>query len=277
MTFVAIKDALAVIPPLSFVGWRFLIAAGVLLALSRPKGGDVWRDGLIAGGLLFVGYAAQTVGLEETSASNSGLITGLYVVFTPVLAAAFSRMAPAPSTILGAAVSVVGLALLTVTDTFSLGRGDAWTLVCAVAFAGHIVALARFAPRHRGRIVAFTAVQLLVTAGSALALSVLIEDAGWPARSAWATLAFTALAVTCGAFLIQVWAQTVVGPSRTAIVLALEPVFAVATAAIVLGERLTTRGWIGAALIIAGVYTVLVFAPPEEADIQAAEALSEAH
>lgn len=275
MTFVAVKDALDVIPPLSFVGWRFLIGAVVLLALSFPKGRPVWRDGTIAGGILFIGYAAQTVGLEQTTATNSGLITGLYVVFTPLLAAAFARLRPAASTVFGASLSVLGLGMLTISDTFTLSTGDLWTLACAVAFALHIVALARMAPRHD--VIAFTAVQLLVTAVAALVLSAVFEGAGWPPRSVWLTLALTALVVTCGAFLVQVWAQTIIGPSRTAIVLALEPLFAVATAAVILGERLTARGWAGAVFMMVGTYVVLVFAPPEDVDIRTAEALSEAH
>ena len=83
MTFVFIKDVLDVIPPLAFVGWRFLIGAVVLLALGRPVGRSIWRDGTIARAILFIGFATQTIGLELTSASNSGLITDLYVVFTP--------------------------------------------------------------------------------------------------------------------------------------------------------------------------------------------------
>ena len=275
MTFVAVKDALDAIPPLSFVGWRFLIGAVVLLALSFPKGRRVWRDGTIAGGILFIGYAAQTVGLEQTTATNSGLITGLYVVFTPLLAAAFARLRPAASTVFGASLSVLGLGMLTISDTFTLSTGDLWTLACAVAFALHIVALARMAPRHD--VIAFTAVQLLVTAVAALVLSAVFEGAGWPPRSVWLTLALTALVVTCGAFLVQVWAQTIIGPSRTAIVLALEPLFAVATAAVILSERLTARGWAGAVFMMVGTYVVLVFAPPEDVDIRTAEALSEAH
>lgn len=275
MTFVAVKDALSAIPPLSFVGWRFLIGAVVLLAISFPRGRGVWMDGMIAGAILFVGYAAQTIGLEQTTATNSGLITGLYVVFTPVLAAVLARSRLATSSVLGAALSVMGLAFLTVTDSFALSSGDLWTLLCAVAFALHIVTLARMAPRHN--VIAFTAVQLSVTAVAALGLSAVFESPGWPPQSVWLTLAATALVVTCGAFLVQVWAQTIVGPSRTAIVLALEPLFAVITAAVVLGERLTTKGWIGAALMVGGTYVVLVFAPPEDVDIRTAEALSEAH
>ena len=275
VTFVAVKDALALVPPLSFVGWRFLIGASVLLLVGRPRGRSVWMDGTLAGVALFVGYATQTIGLDATSASNSGLITGLYVVFTPVLAAVFRKRAPSVSTVAGAAISVVGLAFLTLSDGLTLSPGDMWTLACAVAFAIHIVMLASLAPRHE--VAGFTAVQLIVTAILALGFSAMIESAGFPPTGAWLTLLGTGIVVTCGAFLIQVWSQTVIGPSRTAIILALEPVFAVATAAVVLGERLTARGWIGAALIMAGIYIVLVWAPPEDTDIRTAEALSEAH
>lgn len=274
-TFVAVKDVLSLMPPLSFVGWRFLIGAAVLLLVGRPRGRAVWVDGGLAGIVLFAGFATQTIGLDTTSASNSGLITGLYVVFTPVLAAFFRRSRPALSTVFGASISVVGLALLTLTDGLTISSGDFWTLLCAIAFAVHIVLLASLAPRHD--VPAFTAVQLLVTAVLSLGSSALIESAGLPPAGAWLTLVLTGVVVTCGAFLIQVWTQTVIGPSRTAIMLALEPVFAVATAAAVLGERLTIRGWAGAALIMGGIYVVLVWAPPEDTDIRTAEALSEAH
>jgi drug/metabolite transporter (DMT)-like permease len=274
-TFVVVKDALDVLSPLAFVGWRFAIGAMVLLVIGRPAGRAVWRDGSIAGIVLFAGYATQTIGLGLTSATNSGLITGLYVVFTPLIAALARRTSPAAATIAGAALSVAGLGALTITNTLTFEAGDVWTLACAVAFAVHIVLLAHLAPRHE--VLGFTAVQLSVVAVAGLVLSGIIEDAPLPPESVWPTLLATGLIVTGGAFLIQVWAQTVVGPSRTAIVLALEPLFAVVTAALILRERLGVRGWIGAALIMVGTYVVLVFAPPEDADIRTAEAISEAH
>lgn len=275
MTFVAVKDALEWLPPLAFVGWRFLVGAIVLLAWKFPRGRSIWIDGGIAGALLFCGYAAQTIGLASTSATNSGLVTGLYVVFTPLVAALVRRLRPSAPTIAGASVSVAGLWLLTAPGGLSFSAGDLWTLLCAIAFAAHIVALASMAPRHR--VVPFTAVQLLVTAVLGLGLSGLLEHPPWPPSEVWPTLLATALIVTCGAFLIQVWAQSIVGPSRTAIVLALEPLFAVITAWVVLAERLTLHGSVGAVLMLAGTYIVLVFAAPEDADIRTAEALSEAH
>jgi drug/metabolite transporter (DMT)-like permease len=275
-TFVFVKDALAVIPPLAFVGWRFLIGAIVLLVIGRPSGKLVWRDGAIAGVILFAGFATQTIGLELTSATNSGLITGLYVVFTPLIAAIAIRTSPAMATVAGASMSIIGLGALTLTNSLTLEAGDLWTLVCAVAFALHIVLLAYLAPRHE--VVPFTAVQLVVVAVAGLVMSGVLEGGlSFPPSAVWPTLIATGLAVTAGAFLIQVWSQTIIGPSRTAIILAIEPLFAVATAAIVLSERLTARGWVGAALMIGGTYVVLVFAPPEDADIRTAEAISEAH
>lgn len=264
VTFVVIKDAVVSMPPLAFVGWRFLLGAGVLFIFARPKGRSIWVDGLAAGSLLFVGFSTQTLGLAETSASNSALITGLYVVFTPLLAAVARRTSPAFSTVSGAVLSFVGLGFLTITTEFTFNTGDLWTVVCAVAFAAHIVALARFAPRHA--VVPFTAIQLLVVAVFGLATSAVFEGFPLPVASVLPALIGTGVIVSAGAFMLHVSAQRVIGPSRTAMVLSAEPVFAAATAAVVLGERLTVRGWLGAVLIMAGVYIVLAFSPPEQAD-----------
>ncbi len=273
-TFVVVKEAVAVLPPLAFVGWRFLIGAAALLLLGLPRGKTIWRDGLAAGVLLFAGYALQTAGLAETSASNSGLITGLYVVFTPLLAAIVARHGVNLPTIGGTIVAFVGLALLTIDDGISLAGGDLLTLGCAVAFAGHIVVLSRVAFRHP--VIPLTAVQLLVTASLALAGSALTEGFPLPGGEVLTALLLTGLVVSAGAFLLQVWSQTVIGPSRTAIILALEPAFAAAFAAWLLAERLDTQGWVGAALILVAIYLVLVNTGDRDA-VPAAEAVTPAH
>ena len=274
-TFVVVKEAVVSLAPLAFVGWRFLLGAVVLFLFARPHGRSVWLDGLVAGIFLFIGFASQTAGLASTTASNSGLITGLYVVFTPLLAATVRRKPPAIPTVSGAFLSVIGLGLLTISAGFGLNSGDVLTVVCAIAFAAHIVLLSRLAPRHR--VVPFTAIQLLVVAVLSLAGSALFEGFPLPSTSVLPALIGTGVIVAAGAFLLQVRAQTVIGPSRTAIVLSAEPLFAAATAAVVLGERLTPQGWIGAAFIMIGMYVVLAFSPAEQADLVAAEALSEAH
>jgi drug/metabolite transporter (DMT)-like permease len=254
-TFVVVKDALDVLPPFGFVGWRFVIGAAVLLAISRPRSRPAAAAGVIAGLWLFAGYACQTKGLVTTSASNSGLVTGLYVVFTPVFAAALRRRAPRPAVFAGAIIAFAGLAALTMSDGFAFQSGDVWTIACAVAFAGHIVYLSRVA--HRFPVVALTGVQLAVTGVLGLALSALVEDFTVPGAEMALPLLGTGIFISAGAFLLQVWSQTLLGPSRTALILALEPAFAALTAAVVLDERLGVRGVVGAALILVGIYVVL--------------------
>jgi drug/metabolite transporter (DMT)-like permease len=273
-TFVVVKEALETLPPYAFVGWRFLLGAAALLLVARPQTQAAWRDGAIAGVLLFAGYALQTQGLTSTTASNSGLITGLYVVFTPLIAAAFGRFLPRGWVVAGALLAFGGLAALALQDGLQLQSGDAATVGCAVAFAAHIVFLARIAHRHP--VVGLTAVQLAMTAALGLGLSALTEGFPLPDASVWPAVIGTGLLVSGGAFLLQVWSQTVIGPARTAIILSLEPVFAAATAALVLGERLTVRGWLGAGLILAGIYVVLA-ATGEEDELPAAEAITAAH
>jgi drug/metabolite transporter (DMT)-like permease len=272
-TFVVIKDAVAEFPPINFVAWRFLLGGLALAILSIPRGRQLWRDASLTGLLLFLGYAAQTIGLTTTSASNSALITGLFVIVTPLLAAALARRSPGGWVVVGAVVAFMGVVLLTANEGLRLRSGDLLTLVCAGAFAGHIVALARFAPRHP--VVPFTAAQILITAVLAFPAAALLEGSRVPTSREVPALVLTALGVSAGAFLLQIWAQTVIGPARTGILLTLEPAFGVATAAVVLGERLTPTGWLGAALIVAAIY--LVVTRGEEASEIETEAISAAH
>ena len=254
-TFVVIKSALADIEPLTFVAWRFMLGALALSVFAAPRGKMLWMHGLICGLALFAGYALQTAGLSVTSATNSALITGLYVVLTPFLAAILSRRRPSAWVVGAALVSFLGLVLVTGTDGLAVSRGDLLTMGCAFAFALHIVALSRYAPLHP--VVPFTTVQLAVTAVLAFPLAFLIDGVTIPAREVWAAIALTGLGVSAGAFLLQIWAQTILGAATAAVVLAAEPAFAVATAWVVLGERLDLRGWLGAALIVSAIYVAV--------------------
>jgi drug/metabolite transporter (DMT)-like permease len=175
--------------------------------------------------------------------------------------------------VVGAVVAFAGVLLLTARDGIRLETGDLLTLGAAFSFAGHIVALARLAPRHP--VVPFTAGQLLVTSALAFPLAAFIEDLTIPTSREVPALLITGIGVSAGAFLLQIWAQTIIGPSMTGVLLALEPAFGVATAAVVLGERLTAGGWLGAALIIAAIY--LVITRGEEVTEVEAEAVSSAH
>jgi drug/metabolite transporter (DMT)-like permease len=272
-TFVVIKSALEQVSPLTFVAWRFLLGAAVLALFALPRGKEIWWHGTVAGVALFSGYAFQTAGLTETSASNSALITGLYVVITPFLAALFARRSPSWWSAGGAALSFAGLVLLTGAGGLSFDRGDLLTLACAFSFALHIVALSRLARFHP--VVPFTTVQLTVTAALAFPAALLIEGPVLPPGSVWGALLLTGLGASAGCFVLQIWAQTVVGATTAAVVLAAEPAFAVATAWVVLGERLTLAGWAGAGLILLAIY-IVVTRQADRASLEA-EAVSPAH
>jgi len=270
VTFVVVKDTLDGIPPLALVAWRFLIGAAALLALSFPTRSDTWRDGFIAGVWLYLGYALQTAGLETTGATNSALVTGLYVVFTPLAVAVWDRKPPVPWIMVGAVMAFMGLVLLTVQDGFTFGRGDVLTVGCAVGFAAHIAFLSRKAPAHR--VVPFTGVQLLTTSILAFLSSFVLEGASLPSPEVLPALIGLGLGVSAAAYLLQVWAQTRLSPSRTAVILSLEPVFGLMFGAILLGERLDVKGWVGAAIIVAAIQVVLAKEPHE--DVLAAEGVS---
>jgi drug/metabolite transporter (DMT)-like permease len=272
-TFVVNKTALTEIGPITLVGWRFVIGAIALLVIAFPRGPDIWRHGSVTGLALFAGYLLQNSGLALTSASNSALITGLYVVFTPLLAGLFKRRPPSPWAVAAALVSFLGIFLLTNTDGLHMSRGDLLTVGCAVAFALHIIALARWAPSHP--VVPFTAVQLTLVAVLALPLAFLVDGVSIPPRSVWGAILITGLGVGVAAFMLQVWGQTIIGPSTSAIILASESAFAVATAWVVLGERLDLRGWIGAGLI--GLAILLAITRGEDDESRRAEALTPAH
>lgn len=272
-TFVVVKSALDDIGPLGFVAWRFLLGALVLSLFALPRGRRIWKHGAISGSALFAGYALQTAGLEVTSAANSALITGFYVILTPFIAALFARRARSPWVIGAAFASFAGLWLLTGTDGLALSRGDLLTLGCALAFALHIISLARYAPGHP--VIPFTTVQLAVTATLAFASSILIEGPSLPPSAALGAIALTGLGVSVGAYVLQVWAQTIVGAETAAVVLAAEPAFGVATAWVVLGERLMFEGWIGAALIVMAIF-VVVTRQRDRASLEA-EAVTAAH
>ncbi len=255
VTFVTVKNALAAIGVFTFLTIRFAIAFLFLALLFRRRlaaaGWPEVRASLIIGVFLFAGYAFQTAGLKYTSAANAGFITGLAVALVPCFAAAASRRLPGLPVAAGAGLAVVGLALLTLENGLTVSYGDTLVFFCAVAFALHILAIGRFAPRFDAKILA--TLQIGVTA----LLSGVVAASGetLPARltsDVWLALAITAIPATALAFLVQTTAQQFTTPSRTAIIFALEPVFAALAGIHLLGETLSGQQILGCVLILAG-------------------------
>lgn len=256
-TFVIVKEAIEVIPPYEFLAIRFIVASAVLAALIpkqvRATGPATLRAGAIAGIALGAGYGFQTVGLQFTSATKAGFITGLFVVFTPPLAAVMLRRAPTFVAMASTLIAAFGLFLLTVGRLGAgFNFGDLLVGGCAISFALHVVILGKIAKDHRAGVLA---VFQLGIAGLAFALiSVASEELVWPSTAqVWFALAITSLLASSAAYLIQTWAQKHLSPTQTAVTLTMEPVFAGVAGFLILDERLSSLGWLGAGLILAAM------------------------
>jgi drug/metabolite transporter (DMT)-like permease len=250
-TFLVVQDAVERADPVPFLAVRFLIGGAVLAVGARRRPGTPHevRHGVAAGALLFAGYVLQTVGLQYTSPSTSAFITYLLVVFVPLISFAALGRRPHPLTLVGLALAVVGLVLLTGGADVSLGRGEVLTLGCALAFAAHIVLLGETAGRHDA--IRLTCIQVTTVGVACLALSPVTGGLRMP-WSAIGAAVVTGVFATAVAFYAMVWAQRVVSPSRAALILLLEPVFA-ALLAWATGDGMTASALAGGALILAAV------------------------
>jgi drug/metabolite transporter (DMT)-like permease len=252
--FVIVQDAVAKLPTLSFLGWRFLAATVVVAIIWRRAVRELPREGWIGGGLigllLTLGYVLQTLGLEHTTASNTGFITGLFVVFTPLFAAIILRDRIGPLAWGAAVVSAIGLFLLS--GGGSPNTGDLLVLGCAATFALHILATAAWVKRYDPG--ALIVVQMGVVGVLSIAAAAVVGDLEWPSGgSVWAALAGTVAFANVIAFYLYNYAMNHTTPTRTALILAAEPVFAGLAGYLFNGERLALIAWAGAALIMAAI------------------------
>ena len=279
-TFVLVKDALQDTSPLLFNLLRMALAFVALAIVNHRQLLSIKRQSIISGfmvGLfLAAGYQFQTTGLAHTTAAKSALITGLVVVFVPLFTI-FPALRPSGTphprwtSALGAIFAFSGLLLLTTPAGTSwqnlfrtIGLGDILTLFCAVAFAAHLLSLARVSKGIP------TAQLATIQIGSAALLMAISLPLGGRPHLTFTPRLITALAVTsllatAAAFTIQSWAQQYLPPTHTAILLSLEPVFACITSFLVLHEHLGPRSLFGAALILIGIVTIEIF--PSDAPI----------
>ena len=259
LTFVMVQDAIELLPTMAFLGYRFLPAA-LLVALVfhrqlRALSAAGWRAGLLMGLFLTAGYVFQTLGLEETTASNAGFITGMMVVFTPLLGALFLAERMSAVAWAAAGVSVLGLFLLSGAGADFGLRGDGLVLLCALAFAGHILVTSRAVREHD--VGGLVVVQLAVCGAICLAVAAVAGDLEAPEGSTvWSALIVTSLVASALGFFIQTYAQQHAPPARTALILASEPAFAGFFGWLLADERLSALSWAGAALILAAIVAV---------------------
>ena len=255
VTFVQVKDAVEVYPLFAFLAVRFAIAS-VTLAVPgarrlRSLGGRGFAAGILLGALLAVGYALQTAGLQRTTPSSAGFITGLYVVITPLVALLLFRERIGRAVWIGVALATAGFAMLSGVSTGS-PAGDLLVLGCAIAFGFQIPLTGRFAPHYDP--LALTLVQMLTVFAGFAAIAVALGEVEVPrGRTVWAALLVTGIFASALAYLIQTWAQRSISAARTALIYAMEPVFAGLFGFLLAGDRLGALGWAGCGVILAGI------------------------
>ncbi len=262
-TFVVIKDALADMSVIAYIAVRFGIAA-VLMAIIywravrelTPR--EVWGGAQI-GIFMFAGYIFQITGLRWTTPSKAAFVTGMYVVFVPIVQAIFGRRRISVWIWAGALAALGGLYFLSVPPEGlgKLNRGDPIVFGCAVMFAFHMIFISRNVKKYSVASLSF--LQVATTAVLATVLVPIAAAAGWEQpKLVWTryvifAVAATAIGATVVCFSLQTWAQKHTSASRAAILLTLEPVFAAVTSVTLGGERIGARMLLGAALIFGGI------------------------
>ena len=265
VTFVQVKDAVAIYPLFAFLALRFLIASCTLVVPGGPRLRRLGRGGVVAGalagGLVGTGFALQTAGLERSSVSATGFVTGMYVVLTPLLALLLFRVRVARAALLGVGLTTVGLALLAGIHGGS-PAGDLLVLGGAAVYALQIVLMERYAPRYDA--FAFTFVEMLAAFAGLLVIALALGELGWPhGWTVWGALLVTGVFASALAFLAQTWAQSRTTATQTALAFSLEPVWTAFFGVTLAGDRLGALGWSGCAVIMAGI----VAAEPTAADV----------
>jgi drug/metabolite transporter (DMT)-like permease len=251
-TFVAVRDAIALYGVLGFLSVRFALAAATLAPYAARK---VARRTLVAGAgiglVLALGYLLQTTGLRFTTPTNSGLITGLFVVFAPLADRLLFGAHPSRPVLVAVLLSLLGMFLLAGGGPDGVNRGDLLTLLCAGALGLHIALLSRYAHAHDASGLAFA--QMLSMALVFGFLWPLFEPVIFPPREVWMPLVATGLVGSAGAFWVQTFVQQRISAARTAVILTTEPIFAAFFGYWLAGDRLVLVQIFGAALILSAL------------------------
>jgi drug/metabolite transporter (DMT)-like permease len=265
VTFVQVQDAIAIYPLFAFLAVRFAMSTLALAPFAWRPVLALPREGVVAGlgvGLLLAGaYGFQTAGLDRTTVASTGFITGLYVVFTPLLALwLFGTRLPAAAWV-GVGFAVVGLLLLNGVPGGS-ALGNALVLVSALLQSVQIASMERFAPRYDARALTFLqmASSSIVFAFVAVALGQVEAPHG---RTVWGALVVTSIFAGALGYLIATWVQARTTAARAALVFTLEAPFAALFGVVLADETLGWAGTIGCVVLLTGI----VLAEPAAADV----------
>ena len=259
MAFVVMKDAIERQSVNNFLFTRFSLAVIVMIALKPSIIRQFDRDLILragsAGIFLGLGYIFQTLGLARTGAAITGFVTGLYVVFTPLLAYFFLKERLTKLIWACVFIATVGLGLLSIRG-FSVGIGEMLVLASAFFFAAHIIALGKWSS---GRdVYAMTIAQLAMCALLSGLASIPEGYSAPPDYGVWAVVVFTAVVCTAVAFVVQTWSQAHMTTTKVAVILTMEVVFAALFAILFGGERLTLQATLGGLMVLTAMFMIVL-------------------
>lgn len=249
-TFPVMKDAVTEYPVCRFLALRFGLASIVMLPwVWRRATLATWRIGLPIGLVLAASYFTQTFGLRSTTATESGLITGLFVVFAPLTGLMLFKIKPPTAVWIAIGMALFGLYLLVGLGELTIG--NLLTLMCAAGFGLHITMLGRWSPEHDAS--ALATVQFTVVAVILAFCSLTEGPVQAPTPSVWQAVLITGLLATAFCFTAQTFAQQHLPAAHVAIILLMEPLFASLFGHLLHKDTLTIVQWSGAALILGGM------------------------
>lgn len=257
-TFLIVKNAVSLSGPFTYITLSYGIGSLTLALIFHRRLMRISRaellSGLVLGIILFTAYALQTIGLQYTTVSKAGFITGLYVPLVPVFAFLLLRQKPTQGAIVGFVLSLTGLFLLSFNDKFNLefGLGEVLILGAAIAFALHIVNVSKFAPHVDA--INLAIVQLSLTSLlSFIAMPIARESFVMPSMMVWGSVLFMGVVDVAFTLSAMTWVQQIVSGTRAALIYALEPMWAALFGFALAGDKLSLLAWIGCGFILAGM------------------------
>jgi drug/metabolite transporter (DMT)-like permease len=257
-SFVLMKDAIVQQDVYSFLSTRFILAALLMIAyrptVFRGLSSRFIKQGVLAGVLLSGGYIFQTLGLAKTTVSNTGFITGMYLVFTPLISLIILKRKVLLVQWFAVAIAMIGLILISY-NGISIGTGEILVLISALAFGAHFVALGEWS--NGKNTYALTLIQILTVSAIATVCAFINGFEVPPSASVWQAIAFTAVFATFLAFLVQTKAQSVMSATVAGVLLAMETPFAVVLGVLILNDPLTLRIIVGGSLVMIAMGVVI--------------------
>ena len=251
-TFIVVKNLLDDFSPINIVFLRYAVATILFLFSGGIPTKKTVKPGLLMGVFLWVGYVTQTQGLLTTSTINSGVVTGFYIVLTPIFSKIINKTSLSGKSYLFSLTGFLGIFLIA-SNSYDQLFGNLFTLICATGYALHFVMVERYIKDQNISQLMF--VQSLI--GTLLCVPFLnLEQFSFKIQYVMPIL-FLGFVVNFAAFYLQLYGQKIINASTAALLLSLEAIFALIIGILYVGEVLNITNWAGVFLVLLSIFLVI--------------------